>query len=240
MSTDDWTFEALTLAAIDAHSVGETEVSWQLWLQCEPLAQSFAGDDPRRATAMNNAALAHHGSGNLDCATELWHGALKAWEASAAFVERMSIPVAAHSSTFHLRMEQRHRESYATFKRQRLSELLAGAKAITMCNLALAYFARDADTPADGLLARAVEERRAGFGHSDPHLQIMLGLLAGRQDMLGQSAAADATALEARRIASEPARSALELWGAERPRGMNDLRRVLAAAYLTVMAEADW
>jgi hypothetical protein len=73
--------------------------------------ESLAADDPRLATSLANhaASLARRGD---SAAPGLWREARDAWPRSKSWISAMSAPRVARSSLFHMRMEQRHRDTY--------------------------------------------------------------------------------------------------------------------------------
>ncbi len=73
------------------------------------------------------------------------------------------------------------------------------------------------------------------LGPNNPELGTILRVLAGRSEVEGDLDRLRALELEIDRVSSEAARPALELWRAEQPAEMNDMRRLLGAAYLTAM-----
>jgi hypothetical protein len=73
--------------------------------------ESLGSDDPRFATSLANhaAGLARRGDA---VASGLWREARDAWPRSKSWISAMSAPRVARSSLFHMRMEQRHRDTY--------------------------------------------------------------------------------------------------------------------------------
>ncbi len=239
MAGVQWEWETLSVAAIEACSLGDLMAAVHLWQRSSDVSSEFSDGDPRCAATANNVGIAHLIRDDLDRAHSAMQDSLISWEASRSWIDRMAVPVAARSSLFHLRMEQRHRAGYETFKRHTVSRLLDGAQAITLFNVALVSFMRDEDDAADTLLAQSIDMRRTSSGPSDPALATMLALQAGRHDACGRLADAEACSAEARRIAQSPARDGLALWRAERPRHISDMRTALAAGYLTAIGDPN-
>jgi hypothetical protein len=73
--------------------------------------QSFDPGDPRLGTALANYALGLAHSGD-QAAAGLLTEAGRVWARSGAWIEAMTAPRSARSSLFHMRMEQRHRDTY--------------------------------------------------------------------------------------------------------------------------------
>lgn len=233
MGSEEWEWEALSATALAAYEAAQRDEASHLWRRAGDLAGAFAGNDPRRATSVNNAAIGLLLEGRIDDARTAFTDALGRWEAGPSWIETMDIAVGARSSLFHLRMEQRHTESYLVFRRARHTDLLRGAAALTTFNLALAQYHLECDDDADRLLEESIAVRRATWGARDPDLATLLAVRAGRLETLDRPDEAETLSAEARKIVDEPARGALELWHAERPRELCDERRLLSAAYLT-------
>ncbi len=239
MAGAQWEWEALSVAAIEACSAGDLKAAVHLWQRSGEVASGFPDGDPRCAAAANNVGIAHLIGEDLHRAASALQQSAVCWEASRSWIESMAIPVAARSSLFHLRMEQRHRAGYETFKRHTMSKLLDGAAAITMFNTALVSYMRDEDDAADALLAQSIDKRRASSGPFEPVLGTILALQAGRHEACGRLEEAEVVSKEARRIAQSPTRDGLALWRAERPRQISDMRAALAAGYLTAIGDPN-
>ena len=73
---------------------------------------SFAADDPRLGTSLANHAHTLRAAGKGVAADDLLKEARTVWSRSPAWIAAMTAPRVARSSMFHMRMEQRHRETY--------------------------------------------------------------------------------------------------------------------------------
>lgn len=234
---NEWEWEAFAVSALGAHVAGRVEEARHLWDRAHAIAHDFAADDPRRAASLNNQALGHLTAGDAAAAQQSFEAALDAWQRALTWTESMTLPQPARSSLFHQRMEARHRESFTEVGRHRRREVLNGAIAVTRFNLGLALLHLDEDDRADEHFAAAAETREAACGPSNPELALMLGVLAGRQDIKGATKEAERLEQQARSILQDPARDGLALWRDEQPAEMNDERRLLAAAHLTASAQ---
>ncbi len=135
--------------------------------------ETFQAADPRLACALANQALCLAGSDQA-AGHKLLAEAQRVWNATAPWIAAMDAPRVARSSLFHMRMEQRHRETYRSNWRVKWQAMAEEAKTrLDACNL---------DQPVD---TAAVSQ-------------------------------------------------ALERWRRERPAMLNDTRKLMAAAYLTL------
>ncbi|HUF85927.1 MAG TPA: tetratricopeptide repeat-containing protein [Thermohalobaculum sp.] len=83
----------------------------------------FNGRDPRRATTLANLALADRLAGREARAQRRYTRARRLWAGVDAFIAGMRIAQRARSSQFHLRMQARHRETYAQNMRVRMTAI---------------------------------------------------------------------------------------------------------------------
>ncbi|MGF1608524.1 MAG: hypothetical protein ACFCUQ_03955 [Kiloniellales bacterium] len=128
-----------------------------LWAEALRLARAnFAANDPRLAASLANQAVALRRAGDDSLAGDLLDEALRIWDAAPAWIESMKPERRARSSTFHLRLESKHRGGYEQFSRERYQALAAEGRAAT---LALKTRA----TSDDDRLARWRKDKPAGF-----------------------------------------------------------------------------
>jgi len=73
---------------------------------------TFATDDPRLGTSLANHAHTLRAAGKVAAADDLLKEAQAVWSRSPAWIAAMTAPRVARSSMFHMRMEQRHRDTY--------------------------------------------------------------------------------------------------------------------------------
>jgi len=116
---------AAECAARGAHE--EAEALWQGAL--EVAREHLEEDDPRRATSLVNAALGEERAGREAAAKRLRAEALAIWSRSGRWLEALRAEPLARSSTFHLRLERKHRGAYDRLARERLLELAAEGRA---------------------------------------------------------------------------------------------------------------
>ena len=107
--------------ALIAWAAGERTVAAALWRRGWVVARRrFAADDPRRPTALANAGLADLVDGRRHRAGRRLGGARRLWAAVPGWIARAEVQPRARSSLFHLRMETRHRETFAANARDQL------------------------------------------------------------------------------------------------------------------------
>jgi hypothetical protein len=89
------------------------------WREAARVApETFADDDPRRATSLANLALAEPAR-----AGELMQEALALWQASESWLAGLRPDRRARSSLFHLRLMSKHRGGYDHWGRKRYRQL---------------------------------------------------------------------------------------------------------------------
>lgn len=140
----------------------------------------FPVGDPRHAAALNNAAWARARAGDVGGAIELADAAVQAWaRARTQWLEGMRLGTRARSSLFHLRMERKHRDRYASLVRaEQAQQLLIGE---LLGQLSRAALSAAADQRAEGTrlhdaaLGRAYED----LGPRHPLTEFARGGLPG-------------------------------------------------------------
>ncbi len=137
----DQLWERLVEAGLAAFDAGRLDDAGALWISALAHAERFAGDDPRRATALNNIAAVRQLRGGAAEADGFYRAALDAFAAAEPWIEAMAI---------------------APRERRALRKLLDEGRATCLANLAtLCRFAgRGAD--ADALEAEASERAPCG------------------------------------------------------------------------------
>ena len=121
LADDLW--ERLVEAGLAAFDAGRLDDAGALWISALADAERFAGDDPRRATALNNIAAVRHLRGGAAEADGFYRAALDAWAAAEPWIDAMAIAPRARSSLFHLRLEEKHRADYRRIARGELRKL---------------------------------------------------------------------------------------------------------------------
>ena len=154
---DELLWERWMAGAADAFAAGERHCAALLWRAAAGSARDLPDNDPRRAASLCALATLTLAEGRDEAARLLWRRALEQWDAAAAWVEAMGVAQGARSSTFHLRLETKHKGAYPEIVRVRHRRTLAAGRAGSVANLA----ALEGDA---GALARALDDRREAFG----------------------------------------------------------------------------
>lgn len=155
----DLAWERLQQEAAELASAGDSDGAAQRWGKALRLARAdFADNDPRLAASLTNQALSVRCKGNEALAEELLIEALLTWDAAASWIEAMNPERRSRSSTFHLRLESKHKGGYVHFSQERYQAIAAEGRAATL--------AHKLGKPAGGTgdrLPRWRKERPAGF-----------------------------------------------------------------------------
>jgi tetratricopeptide (TPR) repeat protein len=129
------------------------------WETAHGFTHGFDPGDPRRASSLNNLAIAFRIRQNFKEAEDLYQSALEDWQSGLHWVKSMRLEQRARSSLFHLRMELKHRKKYDDMARRKYEELLHGGRAATLNNLAELYHRTDRIQDARRLYREALRER---------------------------------------------------------------------------------
>ncbi len=161
-SLADQLWERLVEAGLAAFDARRLDDAGALWISALAYAERFAGDDPRRATALNNIAAVRHLRGGAAEAEHFYRAALDAWAAAEPWIEAMAITPRARSSLFHLRLEEKHRADYHRIARGELRKLLDEGRATCLANLAALCRSAGRGGEAEALEAEASERAPRG------------------------------------------------------------------------------
>ena len=221
-------WEERALAGLDAFHAGRADEAYAAWRSAAAIARAFDADDPRRAASRTHLALCHSASGNAAAARRAFRRALRAWEASDAWIARMALPQRARSSGFHLRLQAKHPGGYDAVARVGFARLLDAGRAAALTGAA--HLAR---SPAAALEA-AQAKRAAGLSWREADQVTIWRALAALREEAGDGAAALDARQRAEAVERDPVRFGPERLGplseGEAP---SDLRRLEAAVYLT-------
>ena len=155
----DLVWERLQEAAAESQAAGDRDAAAQHWGESLRLARAeFAANDPRLAASLTTPAVSVRHKGSEALADELLSEALLVWDGSSAWIEVMKPEQRSRSSTFHLRLESKHKGGYVHFSEERYRVLAAEGRAATV-----AHKAGEAAQDASDRLARWRKERPAGF-----------------------------------------------------------------------------
>ena len=169
-------WEQIQEAAAECEREGDRGEATELWRGALELAREhLPPEDLRVATSVANVAVALRWAGERDAARRTFAEALALWDGSGRWVESLKPTARARSSTFHLRLEARHADTYRRFPLQRYRALAEEGRAI------LVALRDGGDDPCDRL-ARWRRERPAGFNDWRRLLGAVLLIAAGRAD----------------------------------------------------------
>jgi len=156
-SEEELTWEQVQEAASEALLAGDWRQAGSLWTVALDIARiTFEASDPRLATSLVNKAVAARHSGKETAAANLFDEALAVWACSGPWVLALAPERRARSSTFHLRLERRHRGGYDRQARARYTALAEEGHAATKA-------LKSGDRSPRGSLERWRRERPAGF-----------------------------------------------------------------------------
>lgn len=129
-TNDELIWEQIQVTAAERELAGDRAEAAALWKGALEVAHAhFSDNDPRLATSLANYALAQRRKGNTEEANVLFEEALAVWDASEPWIAGLNPEVRARSSTFHLRLERKHRSGYDHFSRQRYTALASEGRA---------------------------------------------------------------------------------------------------------------
>lgn len=218
--------------ALDTRKFGEAEVAcshgWEI-------AQSFYQGDPRQAASLNNLAVCFHSVGNLPEAQRLYLEALEAWKQTANWIAEMKIQLRAHSVSFHLRLEAKHRDNFAALRRINYERLADAGKAVTGFNLGKLLVTMNRQSDAEPLYQNFIEIWPTAIGARDEALATVCENLAALYEFSGCKRDADPLRARAQSIRTELSSPRRIRFISEKGITMTDERKLKAAAYLAAL-----
>ena len=166
-------WEQIQEAAAECALDGAPSEAADLWRGALELAREhLAPDDPRVATSLANVALAERTAGDATTANRMLGEALELWDAGERWIESLKPAAMARSSTFHLRLQAKHRGGYDRFPRERYRTLALEGRAILAAM-------RDGLPDESGRFERWRRERPDGFNDWRKLLGAVLLIAAG-------------------------------------------------------------
>ena len=124
----DWEFrqEQAAVCVVEGHLVE----AGRIWREAHDLARGcFSDDDPRLASSVANCGFYAAYDGDQSTAAGMYAEAVQLWEGAAEWIDAMKVERRARSSTFHLRMETRHWNTYEQAQRRQQAVLGVEGKA---------------------------------------------------------------------------------------------------------------
>ncbi|MDD9819001.1 MAG: tetratricopeptide repeat protein [Gammaproteobacteria bacterium] len=184
----------LTEAANAAFCNGDLDTARHRWQQAQQLAETeFSPRDPRRAAGIGNLACASYAAGDYRESERLCQRALAAWRDAEDWLHGMCLENPARSSTFHLRLRQKHRRRYDRPRLEKYRRLLAAGNAAARNNLGETLRAAGRPEEARALCARALAEREGAMQAAnlaaDAGLAMDAGLTIIRRNLASLTAA---------------------------------------------------
>ena len=129
-SEADIQWEGLMVDAVSALGSGDLERAKSLAGQCVRVARDrFDAGDPRLGASLSNYAVLLRETGGPEGIEVLLDEARSVWASCNPWVENMTAPRSARSSLFHMRMEQKHRETYEDRWRIKWQDMVQDARA---------------------------------------------------------------------------------------------------------------
>lgn len=117
-------WEQIQETAAEQQAAGDPQQATDLWVGgLEVAREHFEHNDPRLATSLVNCALDKRRAGEHAAAQALLDEAEQVWSAVGTWIDALRPEVSARSSTFHLRLEAKHRGAYDRFSKERYAEL---------------------------------------------------------------------------------------------------------------------
>ena len=127
----DVIWEQIQEAAAASERAGDVAEASELWHGAVELAREhFPPDDLRVAASVANVAIAARRTGDAATADRMLDEALALWDAGDDWVESLNASTFARSSTFHLRLEAKHRGGYDRLPRERCRALAEEGRTI--------------------------------------------------------------------------------------------------------------
>ena len=153
----DVIWEQIQETAAASERAGDPAEASELWRGALDLAREhFPAGDLRVAASVANVAIAARRAADAATADRMLDEALALWDAGDGWVESLNASTFARSSTFHLRLEAKHRGGYDRLPRERCRALAREGRAVLAAR-------RDGRPDTSDRLERWRRERPDGF-----------------------------------------------------------------------------
>ena len=150
-------WEQIHEAAAESERAGDHADAAELWRGALDVAREhLASNDLRVAASVASVAVAERRRGDAATADRMLDEALALWDAGDGWVESLNASTYARSSTFHLRLEAKHRGGYDRLPRERCRALAREGRAVLAAR-------RDGRPDTSDRLERWRRERPDGF-----------------------------------------------------------------------------
>lgn len=132
---EEWRWERLQDQGADFEAAGDASEAARCWAEALRLARAqFETNDPRLAASLTNHAVALRRAGDADTARSLLDEAMVVWDAAGSWIGAMAEDRRARSSTFHLRLESKHKGGYDHHWKMRYLALAALGRDATLAH----------------------------------------------------------------------------------------------------------
>ena len=169
----------LNETAMAQWAMGRFGAAAEKWDEALCIARQFKQDDPRLASSLSNAGIAHRSRGEFTEAEQYYHQALAGWKAASAWLNEMQLGGRALSSLFHLRMERKHQKQYDRNAIKHYEKLLPAGQAGTRNNLAELYQTTKRLAEAQQLYQEALVERTNSIDDQEIGVAVIRKNIAG-------------------------------------------------------------
>ncbi len=147
--------------ANEAFQRGDMEDAQRYWRESHRLAGTeWPPPHPLIAASFCNSACVFRIGENYEDGIRCSMRSIELWETAKVWVREMHIESAARSSTFHLRMQSRHRNAYRRLRLKKYQALLELGRTTAMNNLAEIFYASGRLEEARAFYSRALSERK--------------------------------------------------------------------------------
>ena len=120
-----------TLSASSAAKTSRAHLAPLLWQKAHAFSLQLSETDPRRAAALHNAGFAQLMLGDRQASRELFGAARQQWQSAEAWLRSADVPLAGHSSSFHLLLASKNSEALLRLRLGTYLRLCYGAASIT-------------------------------------------------------------------------------------------------------------
>jgi hypothetical protein len=199
----DWT--QLTIAGFRHMSDAEYEQAAFSWLRAVEFYANSHDDEPRYATAHNNAGIAYGLLGQDSQAQVEFSVAERSWCRALTTIASLDVPIASGSSSFHFRLVSASPDTFADVHRRKYDARCRTSVAIAQFNTIVAE-ARRFPTKKIKLQAQKLRSLTTDtYGQNSPESRL-LSLISEKSRFLDSSLYRDKIARLERKIAEKPNR----------------------------------
>jgi hypothetical protein len=199
----DWA--RLTIAGFRHLSNGSDGQAAFAWLRAADFYAESRDDDPRYATAHNNAGVAYSLLGRNDDAQVEFDIAQRNWTHALATVPSLDVPIGSGSSSFHFRLVSTSLDAFANVHRRKYDARCRTSIAITKFNSASANAKQFSDEQIRIQAQKLRSLTTDTYGQSSPESRL-LSAIAERKQFLDASLHRDKVARIEHKFVQSPDR----------------------------------